>query len=359
MKFLKKKLVFLIFILCFIISTSDSFAINHSATVVDYPIYAASGEKVDMTYSTLNVNSRTYLSIRDIANLLDVRIDWDNQSRSIYVDTSSKAELDFSDRINSIKKGTKIKSKEVSFPIYVDGWRKYPEFLELVIDGRTYLSIRDIANMLEIPIDFAGAKDGGPKVIISEKNYNNYQKDNIEAEVQKEKDQERIKKEIEKQEQERQEEQRKEIEKQEQERQEQEKREKEKENIGNYDFTDEMLSLVNNFRAENGVPPMEKMTDNQSYADTRAVEIAEFFSHDRPSGGSALDYITGSYGWKGENIAAGNKKAEDTFNQWVNSPGHRKNMLNPNFTHMATGMYYNPDTMYSYYWVQVFGGSYK
>ena len=132
---------------------------------------------------------------------------------------------------------------------------------------------------------------------------------------------------------------------------------KEEIQTGNYDISDEMLSLVNDFRAENSVPPLKKMRDMQGYANIRSKEIVDFFSHVRPNGEEGLDSIMAKsdYRTAGENIAAGNKDARSTFEQWKNSRGHRDNMLNPNFTHMTVGSCYS-DGMYGYYHAQIFVG---
>ena len=80
----------------------------------------------------------------------------------------------------------------------------------------------------------------------------------------------------------------------------------------------------------------------QGYANIRSKEIVDFFSHVRPNGEERLDSVIAKsdYRTAGENIAAGNKDARSTFEQWKNSQGHRDNMLNPNFTHMTVGSCY-------------------
>jgi uncharacterized protein YkwD len=57
-----------------------------------------------------------------------------------------------------------------------------------------------------------------------------------------------------------------------------------------------------------------------------------------------------------ENIAAGQAKPEDVFKDWMNSPGHKKNILGRNYTHLGVGYYANPKSEYKHYWVQTFGG---
>ncbi len=92
----------------------------------------------------------------------------------------------------------------------------------------------------------------------------------------------------------------------------------------------------------------------------RASEVEKSFSHTRP-GGAAYDSAMGETGAKsgaftwGENIAAGNSTAAATVEQWMDSPGHRANILNRNYTHMGVGNR-KTDSGYRYYWVQMFIG---
>jgi uncharacterized protein YkwD len=54
----------------------------------------------------------------------------------------------------------------------------------------------------------------------------------------------------------------------------------------------------------------------------------------------------------GENIAAGQKTAEEVMDGWMNSEGHRANILNPDFTHIGIGYVQGGD--YGTYWTQLF-----
>ena len=57
----------------------------------------------------------------------------------------------------------------------------------------------------------------------------------------------------------------------------------------------------------------------------------------------------------GENIAAGKATPEGTIRQWMNSSGHRANILNSRFTEIGFGYENAPNSRYRHYWVQVFG----
>ena len=59
-----------------------------------------------------------------------------------------------------------------------------------------------------------------------------------------------------------------------------------------------------------------------------------------------------NYRSAGENIAAGQTTAESVMKSWMNSPGHKKNILSPNFTHIGVG--YAKGGSYGHYWTQQF-----
>lgn len=89
----------------------------------------------------------------------------------------------------------------------------------------------------------------------------------------------------------------------------------------------------------------------------RSVEIITLFEHERPDG-SAITTISSKI--QGENIASGQPTPQQVVLDWMNSPSHRANILNPNFTTIGIGYTQfdnDPAPMYNtYYWVQLFGG---
>ena len=122
----------------------------------------------------------------------------------------------------------------------------------------------------------------------------------------------------------------------------------------------EVLSLVNQERVRNG---LNKLTWGDTCADaaeTRAVELVQLYAHTRPDGtswdtacdapSSMTDYV------EGENLVVGNSAVspETTVAAWMNSEKHRENILNPNYTKLAVGFYYDPDTHYKTHWSQYF-----
>lgn len=120
-------------------------------------------------------------------------------------------------------------------------------------------------------------------------------------------------------------------------------------------FAEEVLRLVNEERKKVGVPPLVLADDLMDAATMRAPELIRKFSHTRPDGTRSVDMI-----WKhhvvGENIAAGSATPAAVVNQWMHSPGHRANILYPDYRELGVGYYQNDSTRYQYYWVQIFRG---
>lgn len=123
-------------------------------------------------------------------------------------------------------------------------------------------------------------------------------------------------------------------------------------------YRKEVLRLVNAERKKAGVADLEmddiKLTDA---AQVRAKEIVESFSHTRPDGrkcGTAYFDQGGSKTYIGENIAAGYQSPEDVVNGWMNSEGHRWNILNKEYKKIGIGYYYQNQSEYRRFWVQMF-----
>lgn len=116
-----------------------------------------------------------------------------------------------------------------------------------------------------------------------------------------------------------------------------------------------IFEIVNEERAKEGVAGLAYADWLQDYANLRAKELVEKFSHTRPNGESQSTYVEKTYGiGSGENISCGRHTPEMVMVSWMNSPGHRANILNKNYKYIAVGVYHNPDTKYADYWVQLF-----
>ncbi len=125
-------------------------------------------------------------------------------------------------------------------------------------------------------------------------------------------------------------------------------------NTGISSYASEVLRLVNVERSKAG---LSAFTTNQSLtaaANKRAQEIKTSFSHTRPNG-SAFQTVLGEYGVTyraaGENIAYGQKTPQEVVTGWMNSTGHRANILNSNFNKLGVGVYQSNGTIY---WTQEF-----
>lgn len=121
-------------------------------------------------------------------------------------------------------------------------------------------------------------------------------------------------------------------------------------------FAVEVLNLVNAERSRIGVAPLRLADDLQAASAIRAREIVGYFSHTRPDGSSCFTVIRNQGRTCGENIAAGNASAYDTVAQWMNSDGHRANILNPAFRELGVGYAHDDYSDYRHYWVQLFRG---
>ncbi len=115
----------------------------------------------------------------------------------------------------------------------------------------------------------------------------------------------------------------------------------------------QVFQLVNQRRIENGLTELTYRNDIQDAANIRANEIISTFSHTRPDGSSCFTSVNVNYYAIGENIASGQKSAAEVMNAWMNSPGHRANILSKQFTGIAVGVVQYQGVSY---WVQIFIG---
>lgn len=116
------------------------------------------------------------------------------------------------------------------------------------------------------------------------------------------------------------------------------------------EYRDEVFRLVNEAREKEGVDPVVSDPTAMEYAQIRAEEISEKFSHTSPDG-TVMQYSHYTFA---ENIAKGGKTPEDAVNGWLNSPGHRAAMMSDYSSYgncMGVGVYEKNGTMY---WVLEF-----
>lgn len=122
-------------------------------------------------------------------------------------------------------------------------------------------------------------------------------------------------------------------------------------------FAEQVVTLVNRIRVANGLNKLTTYDKLTEVAQVRAKEIEISYSHTRPDGTkcfTALDEAGLRTVTAGENIAKGYSTPERVVDAWMNSPGHRANILNPSYTMIGVGYVYDPYTTDANYWTQVF-----
>ena len=122
------------------------------------------------------------------------------------------------------------------------------------------------------------------------------------------------------------------------------------------EYVSAVIDMMNKERGAAGLGQLVPDEGLMEAAAIRAAEIRSSFAHTRPDGTSCftvLDETGVSYLSAGENIALGQKDPQQVMTDWMNSPGHRANILNPGYG--RTGVAAIPNTTGSgYAWVQLF-----
>ena len=122
----------------------------------------------------------------------------------------------------------------------------------------------------------------------------------------------------------------------------------------------EILSLVNQERVRNGLPKLSWGDTCSEAAEIRAEELVQLYSHTRPDGtpwSTACDNPnSNAVSLEGENLVVGNSAVspETTVAAWMNSEKHRENILNPDYTKLAVGFHFDPNSQYKTHWSQYF-----
>ncbi len=108
----------------------------------------------------------------------------------------------------------------------------------------------------------------------------------------------------------------------------------------NSSYIEQVVALVNQERAKQGLSPVTLDSRLSAAAQVRAKEAAQSFSHTRPNGAScftALKEAGVSYRGAGENIAYGQRTPAAVMRDWMNSSGHRANILKAKYTKIGVG----------------------
>ncbi|WP_258171150.1 CAP domain-containing protein [Paenibacillus sp. R14(2021)] len=119
----------------------------------------------------------------------------------------------------------------------------------------------------------------------------------------------------------------------------------------------QILQQVNAERAKAGVQPLTLSTQLNKVAQVKSNDMRDknYFDHNSPTYGSPFDMMKSfgiSYSYAGENIAAGQQSVQAVMTAWMNSPGHRQNILSSNYTQLGVG--YAKGGNMSPYWTQEF-----
>lgn len=119
-------------------------------------------------------------------------------------------------------------------------------------------------------------------------------------------------------------------------------------------MVNEVVDIVNQERSKAGLKPLSMDKELSKMATDKAKDMAKnnYFDHNSPTYGSPFDMMKQydiSFRTAGENIAEGQRSAKEVMKDWMNSSGHRKNIMSSSFTTIGVG-YYNG------YWVQEFIG---
>ena len=124
-------------------------------------------------------------------------------------------------------------------------------------------------------------------------------------------------------------------------------------------YARQVLELCNAERKKAGLTSLQLDEELAGYAEIRAEEATRKFSHVRPNGKYCSSIMPFSYFARfrqyGENLAGGQLTPEQAMEGWMNSPGHRANILNPRYKLLGVAYVYRPDSRYRHYWVQQFG----
>lgn len=120
------------------------------------------------------------------------------------------------------------------------------------------------------------------------------------------------------------------------------------------DFATQVVKLVNAERAKAGLNALtsDALLDKVAVAKVKDMSNNNYFDHQSPTYGSPFDMMKQfgvTYSYAGENIAQGQKTPQEVVTAWMNSEGHRANILSKNFTHIGVGFYNG-------YWAQEFIG---
>ena len=121
-------------------------------------------------------------------------------------------------------------------------------------------------------------------------------------------------------------------------------------------YASEVINLTNQERAKSGLPALKADTQLSGVAQKKCLDMQQnnYFSHTSPTYGSPFDMMRDfgvTYEAAGENIAQGQSTPQEVVQAWMNSEGHRKNIMSNSFTHIGVGFEQGGN-----HWTQMFIG---
>jgi uncharacterized protein YkwD len=124
--------------------------------------------------------------------------------------------------------------------------------------------------------------------------------------------------------------------------------------------TTQVVTLTNAERAKAGCGPLTVNATLTAVAQAHSQDMAtnNYFEHNSQDGRTPFDRMTAAgyrYSTAAENIAAGQRTPQDVMTAWMNSPGHRANILNCALKQIGVGYATNSSSRYGVYWTQDFG----
>lgn len=127
-------------------------------------------------------------------------------------------------------------------------------------------------------------------------------------------------------------------------------------NTSTNQFASEVINLTNQERAKSGLPALKEDTQLSGVAQTKCLDMQQnnYFSHTSPTYGSPFDMMRDfgvTYKAAGENIAQGQRTPQEVVQAWMNSEGHRRNIMSNSFTYIGVGFEQGGN-----HWTQMFIG---
>lgn len=124
-------------------------------------------------------------------------------------------------------------------------------------------------------------------------------------------------------------------------------------NTDTNDTKSQIFDLLNDERVDAGLNKIKYLDDIEYMADTRAEELFDLFSHDRPDGSKySTVYDDDTDHWyyaTGEILARGYTDIDELITAWMDSPGHKDVILTDYFRYMSVGYYYSDESDTTFY----------